>query len=615
MAEVRREPLPGPELENGSPGTSPVKTTRGITPMAISQTSTRVNHTGSWKYIRPVHRDRVAPCNARCPVGIDIEAYMNLLREGRIWEAQDVLLRENPMPAVTGRVCDHPCELACNRVHMDGSVSIHTVERGLGDQILDQPLPDFFKPWRTESVCVIGSGPAGLACAYHLNRLGYRTVILESEPEPGGMLRVGIPEYRLPRPVLDKQIAWLEAQGIEIRCNEAVGTDLDWEDLTEFAAVFVATGAHRSRRTGMEGEDGSGVRPGLEFLRDVNAGELPILGREVAVVGGGNTAMDCARAAIRLGASVTVVYRRTREEMPAIAEEIEAAEREGARFIFQASPVEAMRTNGTMRGITCERMEMGPEDESGRRRPVPSQHGGFTLMVDSVLTAIGESTELEFLPPALRTGGGVLRTDYTGEVELPDEFGEDPSPATLVFAGGDVADQPRTVAHAMGAGKRAALGIDRALHIARGKSIESWDPTGYTFGPEGNVSMTRWRGDDPVARENPVNEVVEFEDLNLNHFRPAPPLREHHIDPLLARSSFREVNRGLLEDEVLQEARRCFNCGVCNGCDLCMIFCPDFAILRRPDGGYDIDLEYCKGCGVCAEECPRGAITMTREGV
>jgi len=403
-------------------------------------------------------------------------------------------------------------------------------------------------------------------------------------------------------------VQWLEAQGIDIQCDRRLGRDLKWDDLAEYDAVFVSTGAHLSRSAGIRGEHGSGVRPGLEFLHDVNAGHLPVLGTHVAVVGGGNTAMDCARTARRLGSEVTVVYRRTRKEMPAIAEEVEGAEQEGVTFLFQAAPEEAVHADGQLQGLKCRKMEMGPPDDSGRRRPIPMEDGEFFLEVDSLLTAIGEKSDLSFLPPSVDVQHGLVSSGELGAVEakgLP----------TLVFAGGDVVEQPRTVAHALGAGKRAALGIDRALHLARGKPLEAWDPTGYTFGPEGNVSITRWRGDDPVRREAPVNHVVERDDLNLNHFTPAPGHADHHLPPQEALGDFRETNQGLTWEEASSEAKRCFNCGVCNSCELCMIFCPDFAISRRADGGFDIDLDYCKGCGICVEECPRGAITMTREGI
>jgi len=575
---------------------------RGIPPVAVSSTTTLENKTGSWKYIRPVYRDRIAPCNAACPVGIDIEGYMRLLQLGQVHEARRLLLRENPMPAVTGRVCHHPCEMACNRTHFDEAVSIHAVERVLGDLELDGPVTDPIPRARSETVAVVGSGPAGLSCAYHLGRLGYAVTVFEEAPHPGGMLRLGIPEYRLPRDVLDRQIERIEVQGVTIRCGVRVGDDVPWSDL-DADAVFVASGAHRGRSAGMEQEDVPGVEPGLAFLKRVNAGERPSVGERVIVIGGGNTAIDCARTALRLGAEVCVLYRRGRQEMPAIPQEIEEAEQEGVEFEFLAVPVGTSTVHGRLAGLECQRMVLGTPDESGRRRPIPTDESPFFLVADTVLTAIGETADLSFLRPGVaRAGGGIVIS----------ELGQATGPA--VFAGGDAANEPRTVADALGSGKRAAVGIDRFFRRARGEG----DADGVDelrFGPSGNVSMTRWGGDDPVRRVAPLNEIVEVGELNFSHFVHEPRHRERFVDRIEASDRFAEVNRGLAGAEAVEEAGRCLSCAVCTECELCLIFCPDVAIRRRPGGRFEIDLDYCKGCGVCAAECPRGAIVMTKEGL
>lgn len=584
------------------PGKVAEKTgTRGIPSVAVSQTSTLVTRTGSWKYMRPVYHDRVAPCNQGCPVGIDIEGYMNLLREDRVDEARDLLLAENPMPAVTGRVCHHPCENACNRRLFDGAVSIHAVERMLGDLAHDGPSHVAPAAPREERVAVVGSGPAGLACAYHLARFGYKVTVFEAAPQAGGMLRLGIPEYRLPRAVLDCDIDRIEAQGVEIRCGTRVGNDPSWKDLlSTFSAVCVATGAHASRALGVKGEELPGVRPGLQFLREINGGTRPNLGRNVVVVGGGNTAMDCARSAMRLGASVTVAYRRTRDEMPAIDDEVEEAQREGARMSFLANPVEFVETNGRVSGVVCERMELGEPDASGRRRPNPTgQH--FTIAADTVLSAIGESSDLDGFPDDIVRSESGMHVDALGHT----------SHASL-FAGGDVTDLERTVADALGAGKRAAIGIDRHLRTIARDDYDGKDPAASRFGG-GNISAIRWLGRDPIDRVAPVNDVVGFDDLNVNHFVPVSRQADAHTASALARAGFDEVNFGLTAAQAIAEAHRCFNCGVCTQCDLCLIFCPDAAITHNADGAYQIALDYCKGCGICAAECPRGAITMTRD--
>jgi 2-oxoacid:acceptor oxidoreductase delta subunit (pyruvate/2-ketoisovalerate family) len=543
---------------------------RAIPEVAMSTTSTLVTRTGSWKYKRPAYHDRVAPCNAGCPVGIDIEGYLNLLREGRVDDARDLLLAENPLPAVTGRVCHHPCENTCNRRSLDGAVAIHAVERAMGDLARERPAPVLKGERRTERVAVVGSGPAGLACAYHLARFGYEVTIYESAGEAGGMLRLGIPEYRLPREVLDGDIARVVAHGVEIKCGVRIGEHVTWKELTElFSAVCIATGAHTSRD----------------------------LGKHVVVVGGGNTAMDCARSAMRLGAKVTVAYRRLREQMPAIKEEVDDAMREGAEFVFLANPVEFTERNGRVGALVAERMALGEPDASGRRRPVPTgEH--FTIEADTVLTAIGESSVLEGFLPDVEGSDSGLQVDALGGTNRD-----------MLYAGGDVTDLARTVADALGAGKRAAIGIDRHLRRHHGDTAEL---NALRFA-DGNLSAARWMGRDPIRRKDPLNAVVGVDDVNFAQYQRVPRHADPHLDSDRARGGFDEVNAGLSTAEAMDEAKRCLNCGVCTQCDVCLIFCPDAAITRAEDGTYTIALDYCKGCGICAAECPRGAITMTQD--
>ena len=507
---------------------------RRVPPASISTTSTRVTHTGSWKYIRPLYRDKVAPCNAGCPVGIDIEGYMSLLREGRMDEACDLLLRENPMPAVTGRVCHHPCETACNRGQFDGAVSIHAVERRVGDFAIENALPPLPVLNRGERIAIVGSGPAGLACAYHLARLGYPVTVFEAAEEPGGMLRLGIPAYRLPRAVLDAEIDRIRALGVEFRCGEPIGDEASWNTLSErFDAVFIATGAHQARPLGVEGEAGPGVRSGLAFLKDVNRGERPDIGQTAVVVGGGNTAIDCARTALRLGAKAIVLYRRTRAEMPAIAQEVEEAEREGVQFVFLAAPVAFVRQGNQLHQIECVPMRLGEPDESGRRRPIPIDEERFWLPADTVLTAIGEAFDDEALPVGIEHRSSGVRVTRLGKTSRP-----------AVFAGGDVTDAPRSVADALGAGKRVAIGIDRYFRTASDSSKRE-SRSELSFGEHGNVSMTRWRDDDPIHRVAATNDVIEYPDLNTNHFTRRERQTEEWLADADGWSEFREVNLGL----------------------------------------------------------------------
>ena len=567
--------------------------------ISVSHTSTTENKTGSWKYIRPMYRDAVAPCNQACPAGVDVQGYLNLLRQDRLDDALDLLMRENPMPAVTGRVCHHPCEAGCNRRDFDAAVAVHAIERAVGDEILSRRHPQAPERTRDERVAIVGAGPAGLSAAYHLTRLGYGVTVYDEAAEAGGMLRQGIPAYRLPREVLDRQIERYESMGIEIRTGVRLEGDRARRELEPYNAVFLATGAHQGRPLGVPGEDGPGVVPGLEFLKAVNRGQRPDIGQRVAVIGGGNTAMDCARTALRLGSTPMVVYRRTREEMPAIDQEIEEAMAEGIEFVFLAAPEQFHHVDGRLVGMHVTRMELGEPDESGRRRPVPLEDGGFGIEVDTVLTAIGEETELGVLPVELEKEWGAITVDALGETSAP-----------AFFAGGDVAGEERTVADALGSGKRAAMGIDRHLRGLGGEAPEP-DVEALRWAG-GTVSMSRYRGDDPVRRTNPTNEVVDIPELQLAHFRHAARAEERTKNGPM---SFGEVNLGLDLAEAVAEAKRCFNCAVCNDCEVCLIFCPDNAIRRKPDGGFEVDLDYCKGCGLCAEECPRGAIVMTREGL
>ncbi|HSJ09027.1 MAG TPA: NAD(P)-binding protein [Longimicrobiales bacterium] len=569
--------------------------------ISVSSTSTRANRTGSWKYIRPQYSDGVAPCNARCPTGVDVEGYMNLLRQGRTRAALDLLLRENPIPAITGRVCHHPCETACNRAQFDDAVAVHLVERELGDRVLAQ-APPVLERTRPETVAIVGSGPAGLAAAWHLGRLGYGVTVFDECTEAGGMLRQGIPAYRLPRDVLDRQVEWFRRAGIEFRLGTRIAGDDGRRALAGFDAVFVATGAHRGRASGASGESGAGVLPGLEFLKAVNSGARPDIGRRVVVIGGGNTAIDCARTALRLGAEPLVLYRRTRQEMPAIAAEVDAAVREGVAFEFLAAPRSYLRDDGALKGIECDRMTMGEPDASGRRRPVIVEGGTFTIEADTVLTAIGEDIDRAALPDDMPVTNGSIVVDELGTTDL-----------RRFWAGGDAAGTERTVSDALGSGKAAAVGIDRALRARAGDTLPLEDIASLRWS-DGAISMSRWKGDDPVHRIDPRNAVVDFSALNTAHFRHVP--RWTVPEPVHDTNGFDEVDAGLAPVDALEEARRCLNCGVCNQCELCLIFCPDAAITRRPDGaGFDIDLDYCKGCGVCAAECPRGAIVMTREGL
>ena len=591
-------------------------------PMSIG--TTLVNKTGSWRYIRPLYVDKTPPCNHNCPAGSDVVGYLALIKEGKYKEAWELIKQENPFPGVCGRVCPHPCESECNREELGGAIAIHVQERFLADWVVSNEervtRDEALVTHHSSPIAVIGSGPAGLSCAYHLARLGYPVTVFEALPVTGGMMRVGIPEYRLPRQVLDREIADIEALGVEIKTGMRLGHNLPMSELDNYDAVFIAVGLPKSRKLNIPGEDAKGVIPGLEFLKKVNLGEEVQVGSRVAVIGGGNTAIDAARSVLRLGLAenltrkgakgeVTILYRRSRAEMPAIAEEIEEALAEGVDIRYLAAPVELLTEGGRVTGLKCVKMELGMSDESGRRRPLPIAGSEFTIEADTVIPAIAQEADLSFLQlPTSNLQPPTSNLQLPVEVEqgriVINEAGATTVPA--IFAGGDVATPFGTVAHAIGSGKRAALAIDQYL---RGEELAGFPPVGEAV--------------HAVSKDvNPT--VVRFENLNLAYFeeleRPAQPQR-----PVGERvRDFDEVNLGFSEKQAQAEAERCFSCGACNLCDTCFILCPDIAIARTPPlspltfggnegGGYEINYDYCKGCGVCAEECPRYAISIEEE--
>jgi NADPH-dependent glutamate synthase beta subunit-like oxidoreductase len=423
-------------------------------------------------------------------------------------------------------------------------------------------------------VAVVGSGPAGLTCAAFLARAGYGATVFEADPEPGGMLRVAIPRYRLPREVLDAEIERVRDLGVEIRCGVRLGEDLSWDQLQEWDALFLATGAHGSRSLGLAGEEREEVRPGLSFLRELASGAAPSGVRRVVVVGGGNTAIDCARSALRLGAASTILYRRSREEMPAHPEEIAAAVEEGVELRLLAAPLELSRGRGLE--LVCQRMELGPAGEDGRRRPVPLEGETFVLDgIDMLLTAIGEQTRLEGLAPEghLPVAGGLLRVDAWGR-----------TPLAGLFAGGDAATGAGTVVDAIASGRRGAEAIRTRLE---GGSQAAGSPEG---------------------EEAPIG----IEDLNLDYFERRAREAAPELEGKRRLEGFEEVVGPLDEEAFRRELGRCFVCGTCDQCDVCWTFCPEPAVAGAIRD-YAVDYEHCKGCGICAVECPRGALTLELE--
>jgi NADPH-dependent glutamate synthase beta subunit-like oxidoreductase len=515
---------------------------------------------------RPVYLDLLPPCNAGCPAGENIQAWLAEIQAGRPEPAWRQLVADNPMPAIHGRVCYHPCETVCNRAELDSSVSIHAVERFLGDQALEygwafDPPP----PSTGRRVLVIGAGPSGLSAAYHLARLGHQVEIRDASPEPGGMMRYGIPAYRLPRDVLAGEIARIEALGVTITCGHLV-SDLSAERRAgNFDAIFVAVGAHLSRHVDIPARDASRIVDAVSFLRDVASGAHPAIGRRVAVYGGGNTAMDAARVARRLGADdALIVYRRTRAQMPAHEEEAQEAEREGVRINW-------LQTITAFDGpeMMVEVMEL---DDSGFPQPTGRLE---TLAADTLILAVGQDADTAFLRPV---PGVEFKRDGTVVVSASMMTG-----CPGVFAGGDMVPDERTVTVGVGHGKKAARFIDAYL-----------------------------RGEPALVPAK--HDVAGFELLHPWYFTDAGQRHQPEREPAGRVGDFSEVTGGLTEQQALYEAKRCLSCGNCFECDGCLGACPEDAVIKLgPGNRYRFDYDRCTGCGTCAEQCPVHAIEMIPE--
>ncbi len=550
---------------------------------SFSTISSLANKTGSWRSSQPLYIDRVSPCNQECPAGEDITGYMYLVSQGRLEEAWRIIMEENPFPAIMGRVCFHPCEEACNRREHDYALSIQMVERFIGDYGLSHSLKvTVTQPKRDKKVAIVGAGPAGLSTAYHLRRMGYNVTIFDSNQSPGGIMRYGIPAYRLPKDVLDGEINRLYEIGVEFKMGVKVGEDLSWQTIeSRFDAVFIAIGAYGEKPLRIDGLNKRGILKVFDFLKEVNLGNRPKIGNRVAVIGGGNSGIDCARVSRRLGAEVTIIDILREEEIPAHVEEIEAAREEGVKFIFETGPIE-LYGKKELTGIKLKRV-----DDSE------------TLDIDcnSMIIAIGETTLIDNLPSFIAHEGGIVKTDQMGQTTN-----------SKFFAGGDIIDIPHSITNAIGSGKRAAIGIDRFLRGVKGGQ-ESLDQ--FKWGNKGNISFGRLNRITLFTRRNPSLEVIDYDNLNLFYFDPRPRMKIHKISVNKRLKGFQEVIRSPSQEDVISEAKRCFNCGTCTECGNCYIFCPDNSIKKDPDGyGYIVDMDYCKGCGICVQECPRGAMRM-----
>jgi NADPH-dependent glutamate synthase beta subunit-like oxidoreductase len=528
--------------------------------------SSLANKTGSWRTERPVYVDRLPPCNAQCPAGEDIQGWLFHAESGDYEAAWRHLTRDNPFPATMGRVCYHTCERACNRGKLDEAVGINSVEHFLGDEALKRGWQ--FEAPRSETgkhVLVVGAGPSGMSAAYHLRRLGHRVTVKEAGPAMGGMMRFGIPKYRLPRDVLDAEMQRIVAMGVNVELNAKVERITDAMEADGFDAAFLAVGAHIAKRAFIPAKDSSRILDAVAVLRSMEGEQKPMLGRRVVVYGGGNTAIDVARTAKRLGATeAVIVYRRTREKMPAHDFEVEEALQEGVMVKWLSTIKQAGEG-----ALTIEKMTL---DAKGNPQPT----GEFeTLEADSLVLALGQDVDLSLLDgvPGLEVRDGVVQVDpqtmMTGHAGL--------------FAGGDMVPAERNVTVAVGHGKKAARQIDAWL---RGIRLQT----------------------------PPKHALATFDLLNPWYYSDAPKTVRPQLDLARRCSSFDEVQGALTEDNALFEARRCLSCGNCFECDNCYGVCPDNAVIKLGTGQrFQFNLDYCKGCGVCVSECPCGAIEMVPE--
>jgi NADPH-dependent glutamate synthase beta subunit-like oxidoreductase len=564
--------------------------------------STLKNRTGTWRYLTPHHGKRPAPCEAACPLSVPIPDFIHELEKGNEKAAGLLLRLENPLPEICGRVCNHRCEDQCSRGDFDMPVAVRSLERFAGDRSSGEMVTERSLPENSShQIGVVGGGPAGISASYFLLLMGYRVTIYEKEKSLGGVLRTGIPEYRLPAALLDNALKPLISLKPEIVTGSPFGPGLTLDDLGEKSALFFATGAPISG-TFDEIKGGKSIIPGLTLLEEIKRGKRDLPGSKVAVIGGGNTAVDTARSLLRTGFKPVIVYRRGIEDMKAFGSEVREAVSEGVRIITGSVVREVISAEGKVSGVKCVKVK-GEEGYRGKLSEIPGSD--FSIHVDAVVSAIGENPELSLYREVLEEADGMIKTDRFNR-----------TPVKGVYSGGDLSDATHLVVNALAAGKMAAVAIDADLNNLEldriYKYIETGD-RGISFRTYLDVREKCINGQDPGEM---VPGPVGKDEVNTGYFIKKARGNVTRTPYDKRRVSFEEVDLGFDEKEAGEETGRCFQCGRCTLCKNCVLFCPDMSTSVSGDNtGIEIDYDYCKGCGICAQECPGACISMKRDDI
>ena len=549
------------------------------TPTTWTTGTTDAIKTGTWRASLARHILAPAPCHGACPVNGDIAQWIGLARNRDFQGAWQVLMRRNPFPSIAGRICHHPCESACNRAGYDDALSICKLERFVGDQALAQgwTMEPEGEP-RQERVAIVGGGPSGLSAAYQLRRLGYAVTLYEAQPELGGLMRYGIPAYRLGRDILDGEIARIVAMGVEVRCNQRFETPEAFSQLrNQYDALYLALGATRYKRLPMLDYAKAWVCDGARFLASANAGKPVALGHRLVVIGGGSAALDAARSARRLGHQVTLVALEQRQQLPAQTEEVIEALEEGVILVDGARLDGVLQDADQALTLTCSRVAFVPGAQRGQFTLQAIQDSSFTLVADAIVTSIGQDPDLSVLGHGFAAAGGLLQIDAEHGTSRPG-----------VYAGGDMVSMARFVTEAVGMGKHAAHAIARELQLRAGGPVAA-----------------------PVARY-PDEAQVPLAAISTYYHPNRERVQTQVLAPQERLGRDAEVQLGLDIEQALAESERCFSCGTCINCDNCVVYCPDMAVKRVGDG-YLVLTDYCKGCGLCVKECPTGSMMMQEE--